>query len=101
MKFSKFNLLGLYSVLLVFSLAFSDHGFKMLSKGVSPPSMPNKKPNVPPHSPLPLLTHHTNLNFKMLRKGVHVPTSEPNPRNRFLLHLHQHIEHIGTTKKNL
>lgn len=64
------------------SLVLGDHGFKMLSKDVSTlPSLPNKKPNVPPHSPPPPRTHYTNLNFEMLRKGVHVPTSELNPKS--------------------
>ena len=77
---------------LFFSLVLGNHGFKMLSKDASsPPSVPDKKPNVPP---LPR-THHTNLNFEMLRKGVYVPTSGFNPKSITLLSPLAHRKHMN------
>jgi len=77
---------------LFFSLVLGDHGFKMLSKGVSTaPSLPNRKPNVPPHP----LAHHTNLNFEMLRNGVYVPTSGFSPKSITPLSPLAHRTHLN------
>jgi len=81
---------------LFFPLVLGDHGFKMVSKGVStPPSLPNKKPNVPIHSPPLPQAHRINLNFKMLQKGVHVPTSGPNPKSITSPPLLAHRTHLN------